>query len=93
MESHIGDAGKQRATLDVGGTMFKTNVSTLLRGNTFFAKHLPLLNHTTLFVDRNPAAFACILDLLRGYPLNLEDLEPGLRAKVVVDLVYFGMTQ
>jgi hypothetical protein len=86
-------ASHEQVTLNVGGQLFRTTLQTLLRDNTYFPEHRHALTKTTLFIDRNPDAFVQILDLLRGYPLDLESLSAALRTKVQADLVYYGIAK
>lgn len=78
-------------TLDVGGTVFKTRLSTLNnRGPNYFTSLIGA-KYATLFVDRNPQVFAHILDHLRGYPNVAETLDIPTRAKFEADVLFYQL--
>ncbi len=72
------DSG-QKVVLDVGGTLFKTTVSTLTRSPVFEkmlngywsveVKFDEAKEEIQIFLDRDPLAFGHVLRHLRGYPV------------------------
>ncbi len=62
-------------TLDVGGTLFKTTVSTLVEKSTYFKTMFHnMIKDTTkpIFIDRDPDLFKYILSYLRDHKYSFD---------------------
>lgn len=76
--------------VDVGGTTFKTTVSTLAESPFFsnFLKRRWRPDNNVLFVDKDPKIFYYVLEYMRG-DLEMSRLERSLRQRVAKQLDFF----
>eukprot|EP01125_Pyxidicula_operculata_P015988 TRINITY_DN5464_c0_g1_i2.p1 TRINITY_DN5464_c0_g1~~TRINITY_DN5464_c0_g1_i2.p1 ORF type:complete len:204 (+),score=19.58 TRINITY_DN5464_c0_g1_i2:44-655(+) len=89
----------KKIKLDVGGKNFHTSLSTLTRLKpTFFSAmfsgqfNVKPDDDGTFFIDRDPLAFAHVLNYLRGdLNVHIEFLSPHEMASLRADAVYFGI--
>jgi len=65
-------------TLNVGGTKFITSASTLTNNSAYFDSLLSgnwADSQNEIFLDRNPIAFAKLLDYMRDNIIKVEDID------------------
>ncbi len=89
---------EERVTIDVGGMVFATSLSTLRRHpESFFGGLLrfgggdPPPKH--VFIDRSPACFGLVLDHLRGEPLPVALLSERDVWHLRRDAAFFGLPE
>jgi len=76
-----------RLVLDVGGTKFITSASTLINNSAYFSSLLSgnWVNQVSdeIFLDRNPAVFAKLLDYMRDNIIKVEDIDVNVLSLAV----------
>jgi hypothetical protein len=84
---------QERIELDIGGKVFATTKSTLLRcSDSFFSSFVNRWNGSSrLFVDRSPAVFALVLDFLRGEPPPAELLSEVEVWRLLKDADFYSL--
>lgn len=88
---------KQKIKLDVGGKIFATSKTSLLRfeGSYFHALissgHWEPDEDGAYFIDRNPKNFDVIIDYMRDGVLRLDRVEPSRQADLLAELDYYQL--
>lgn len=60
-------------------------------GSVFFDKHV-VIHGNDIYVDRDPKSFGYVIDYLRNYQFNVDDItDEYFKRKVIDDLDYFGL--
>jgi len=82
--------------LDVGGTLFKSTISTLTSSCTYFAslfshEWAPASESREIYLDRDPDAFKVLLSCLRNHVALLPETDPDLCKRVLLEAEFFGV--
>ena len=82
--------------LDVGGTLFKSTISTLTSSCTYFAslfshEWAPAGESREIYLDRDPDAFKVLLSCLRNHVALLPETDPDLCKRVLLEAEFFGV--
>jgi hypothetical protein len=81
--------------IDVGGTCFKTSVSTLTAASAYFQRLLSERwaeeRPTDLFLDRDPEPFGILLSFMRTGHLKLPEDNAALAGSILLEAEYLGI--
>jgi hypothetical protein len=90
----------ERIKLDVGGTLFATNLTTLTsHKDSFFAGlfsgrwTLHKTSDDAIFIDRDPSVFRYILNYLRGQKIDFRDLSVEQLENLFEDAEYYQLPE
>jgi hypothetical protein len=94
--STVGRQPRDRVSLDVGGHLFTTSISTLRGASAYFSRlfsqdwESTFTNDATLFLDRDADAFKVLLSCMRNNTVLLPENDLDLCSRVLLEAQYFG---
>lgn len=84
-----------RVTIDVGGQLFVTSISTLTGASAYFSHAFSdrwqADGQEMLFLDRDPEPFGHLLSYMRSRALELPESDPALCRRVLHEAEFFGV--
>lgn len=87
---------RDRVSLDVGGQLFHTTVTTLSGASAYFSRMFSsdwesTLDGDAIFLDRDPDAFKVLLSCMRSKSVLLPEADKDLAVRVLLEGQYFGV--